>query len=426
MNNLPYDRLLGELPFVFDTDAHPEPCILIATIGVTLEVRDAALRVQVATVEHVIPLTGTAGTVVTLNDVMGALQSIQVDAFLERPDLGNVSARVLLDVPAFVTSATTPSRNYLYVFNNTLWVILRPLGMALETRAERNLDALRSLNLLTATGIWADTWGKYLGIARRLGETDTAYTARMKHWIIRERANNKALEVILLEDLGLHARVENLLPLVLIWNETPWASFHAGNIYNSGAFRVHFANTAGVASADVIALIEKHRPAGTRFILLVEQDERGQLTLQGHVLQGASFVWDGRASGLILRARAEGLTGYRQLVSNPNPLCRGSFIAWGEFGSTTLLVTPGDWRGTIPVGVPAWIRMITGEPIPTQITAVVQDGKSTRLTITTPIPIGRRNIFVATAVAPSTEIELRRQPRWLPGSTAMPGSIMAS
>ena len=417
----PFNRLLGALPNVYDTDAHPEPCLRIVTEGITVEVRRAELRVTLlGPVEHVIALTGT------VEDVVVSLQSIGVETDLLRPDLADRSARLFLDTPAFVTGAVS-ARNDLFVFNNQLWVILRPLGMALEGREERSADALLALNLLTATGYWADVWGKYLGITRRFAETDAAYTARMKHETIRARLNNKALEQVLLDDLGIDARVENLLPLVLIWNETDWHSFWAGNIYNSGAFRVTYATT-GVSSAEVMAVIDRHRAAGTRYILVVEQQVSvsHRADHAAHVLQGAEYVWDGRVHGVFQRARADHATTFRPLVFGPNQICTtpGVFLAWGVGPTQKYLhIVSGDYTSVLLPGALAYV-LASGVPVWTRIIGTELLGAVTRVYLSIEVPAGKTNLYVALDPEDPTEIAIPRRTQWLPGESAMPGSII--
>ena len=292
-----FDRMLGYLPTTFDTAPHATLAIRITQPGVTLEVRNTKLWVNGSP----IPLQGS------LNDVVAAIATLGVSVVLTRPDLKDLTqgARLLLDQGLFTTDE--PGGD-LYIFENLLWVLLRPLGFALEARSEGISSALAQLNLLTSEGEWADTWGRFLGIRRHAGEADATYTARMKHEIIRGRENNLALAQILADDFGIEdVVIEDLLPLVLIWNETRWQSYVAGQIYNSGAFRVIYADPGGVDSRQVVAAVAKHKSAGTRFVMRVEQHHVGTLRTMvvGHVVSGNAKVWDGRFAGLLLRARVQ-------------------------------------------------------------------------------------------------------------------------
>ena len=96
-----------------------------------------------------------------------------------------------------------------------LWTEMQVYAWALEEQASRVDLAADQVHFLRAADSWLDRWGRdYFGIPRYQGETDTEYRARAIYEIVRPIANNRALEILIEEALGIEANVIDALTYI--------------------------------------------------------------------------------------------------------------------------------------------------------------------------------------------------------------------
>lgn len=125
-------------------------------------------------------------------------------AELLRPEFAPRLARGIMDRP----SALIAADNILWYPTSLLWAELEAYAWALDDQAMRLAVAEEQAYPTQASGEWLDEWGhRYFGIPRERGESDDEYRIRFRNEILRPVANNRALELIVEDALGVGADI---------------------------------------------------------------------------------------------------------------------------------------------------------------------------------------------------------------------------
>lgn len=281
------DRLLAALPVYFDRDPERAPGLTVAlpsgAMTLTIAQRTLSLRaVDMAPVS--IALTGQ-----TLDGLAEALTGLGLDAQVAGD--GSASALGLLDVKdlPLVASSTPLDR-----FTSLLWIILAPMGWALDDLVAQIRSGLAEMAIPTADGKWINLWGEdlYGGIYQLLVESDRAYAMRIIKEATRWRLNRHAIEAIIQEELGVDAVIRNLHDDAWVMSRTAWG-YLAGWKYQRTEFEV--AVDGLVEGLDRI--IERNRAAGTlpfyRYRLLGGSLVEGeQVGAPAHITATAPIIAD--------------------------------------------------------------------------------------------------------------------------------------
>jgi hypothetical protein len=140
----------------------------------------------------------------------GALVNGVVEATIVAGDYSERSARAILDD----ASHSPDSDPYLYYPENPLWHELATYGWELDDQARRLKTAEDQLYFDKAEGKWLDLWGKsYFGVPRLRNETDEQYGQRVIYEILRANQNNKALEIIVRDAIGVDVTILDAWPV---------------------------------------------------------------------------------------------------------------------------------------------------------------------------------------------------------------------
>ena len=99
---------------------------------------------------------------------------------------------------------------YLHYPTSLLWAELRSSGWVLDELAEDVSNAEKQLYLDKASGRWLDDFNDYFDVERFEGESDADYLKRGVAEVTSLRLNNKAIEILLWETLGIEADVLDL------------------------------------------------------------------------------------------------------------------------------------------------------------------------------------------------------------------------
>lgn len=119
-------------------------------------------------------------------------------------DLAARPARMLLAPRRYLDPV---SGDFVYVFGayqSLLYGLLDVYSLALEAVGTDVQAMLAQSYLHSATDIWLDEWGGYLGVARLLGEADGDYLNRIIAVIIQPKCNNVALAMAIAQNFGLN------------------------------------------------------------------------------------------------------------------------------------------------------------------------------------------------------------------------------
>ena len=228
-----FDRLMKRLHRVFNPDPKSVPAITIGcTSAFALYVSGLTLVSKSSDGDFSIDLS-----TITVSELVDAINAIaNYNSSLVGSSFGGYLARGLLDYQEKAYSPTalvTPGGDYLLTpfgrliitttggdtevtinYPTSLLVAeMRTAGWILDEQADRIKDAERQLYMHTSEEDWADFWCRNMfGIPRKQGETDEDYVIRTIYEVIRPTQNNKALELIILDALGVDATIEDAWP----------------------------------------------------------------------------------------------------------------------------------------------------------------------------------------------------------------------
>jgi hypothetical protein len=248
-------QLFDALPDYFDKD--PDA---IAALAITSTPGDEPVTLRIASRLLTVIAPAYRGTfdlrAHTLNSLSLAVAAALPGLFLSVLDEPTVPAVTLMD-----TSHTYPSAVPMLRFRSVLWALVSPLAWALDDTVATIDAGHRQMTLKTATGLWVDHWGAtfYGGVLRSLNEVDRVYADRVIREAVRWRINDRAIEAILLEDLGLDALIRTLHDQAWVISRTPFGKL-TGRKYSRTTFEVETAVPMPDAGR---WLVERNRAAGT-------------------------------------------------------------------------------------------------------------------------------------------------------------------
>ena len=124
---------------------------------------------------------------------------------------GALLARGLTDAEHEATAGESLSLGYP---QNLLYHEIRTAGWLLDEQTGQIKSAERQMYMNTAEEAWLDYWARdFFGVARYVGESDEDYGKRTINELIRSTQNNKALELIILDALGVDTTILDAWPV---------------------------------------------------------------------------------------------------------------------------------------------------------------------------------------------------------------------
>jgi hypothetical protein len=148
-----------------------------------------------------------------------------------------------------------------------LWRLLAPIAWAIEDSLTNVAAGVRQMALPSADGAFVDFWASYYGgLLRRLNETDRAFALRVILEVLRVRLNARAIEQIVLDELGVRVTIRNLSDDAWIISTTKFG-YLAGRKYSPTTFLVTVDSTGETAILNfdelLAYLVNHNRAAGT-------------------------------------------------------------------------------------------------------------------------------------------------------------------
>lgn len=185
-------KLIGYLNRVFDKQ--PDPVF-------ALQLRyDSGGSMQWQVADNVLTTTVTGGPGVSMQINLGAFTISSLASYLAAqpgysvpfvsPDLGSLSARVLLDASG---DPSQSNGDHLYAYTSLLWAWLEPIASELQLAADQIDQAVLQMVPQTASGEWLDELGTYYAVTRAAGEPDGLYAPRIVAEVLQPRGNNIAI-----------------------------------------------------------------------------------------------------------------------------------------------------------------------------------------------------------------------------------------
>lgn len=191
---------------VFDRSPAQELAFLLRhDDGSAWRVADRRLVVSVGEVEHVYALSDF-----NVGELADRLSDDGFDVSYLTNEYRYLSALALVEGEG---SQSISNGDQIHVFTSLLWVLLSCYAAEIIEAEEQILQALRQMVITTSEGEWLDLWGSLYADARRPGESDVAYAARIPTEAFRIRQNPRAIEIAIKDATGFDVRI----------NE-PWSS----------------------------------------------------------------------------------------------------------------------------------------------------------------------------------------------------------
>ena len=151
----------------------------------------------------------------------------------------------------------------LHVFTSLLWVILSCYAAEVAEAGSQIQQALRQMVITTSEGEWLDLWGTLYADARRSGESDAAYAARIPVEAFRIRENPGAIEIAIKEATGFDVRIEEPWTSLFRLDESTLSG--PDKFYDGDYVGYHLIQPVAIGAIDwpsVLAVINRNRAAG--------------------------------------------------------------------------------------------------------------------------------------------------------------------
>ncbi len=258
-------RLIGRLHRIFNHEVTGEKCLLLWSDtghSVSASISELEMKVSIdgaaATIFDLMELT-VAELVSGLDSLSGCVVSL-VD-----PDRSDCLAAGLLEFSETLPDVSDAGLQVSYLAS-VLGAEIQAYGIGLKDLSSNRALAEKQLYMHSAEEDWLDFWGRgYFGIDRYQGESDDDYSARVINEIVRPNQNNYALELIVLEALGIEISLRDAYPLreqlgAEMQGRTPWRFVLDMTLSNELS-----PEEAQAKVAKVKDLVRKHKAAGTEF-----------------------------------------------------------------------------------------------------------------------------------------------------------------
>jgi|GEM_PF-6818525 len=264
---------------------------------------DAAPRLQVTTYDRLARIS-VHGYYLAVNDLAesaASMPSVLID--LRTLSLGHLAATItaltgsravatvvnaaesalhatLLLEQQWITGGAGAPMN-LTGWTSDTWRVLWPLACAIEGLRIEVMDNLSNLDLRTADCDWLRAWGEILGLPRLADEACEAHRQRLIYAHFRPRCNNKALEILVRDALGIDCDVsdENTTPFTWAGSSPGLRQRWAGGSITTtqskwspsifGQFVVTLPSTGTYTAEQVRAVIETYKAVGTEFRMVL-------------------------------------------------------------------------------------------------------------------------------------------------------------
>lgn len=260
------DRLLPNIHPALSTD--PEATDVIRLSPTT----DCTITITTDTLTVYLPLTqqrytlGDRSIARLLSDLPAT-----VGATLLQSDWASVGA---ISLQPQEISLIAGGSGVLSAYTAGVWRTVRPLGAGLDALTARVESLVAQLDLARASGPWLDLWGMVWQMPRIADEPDSAYQQRIIYALTLPRANNRALEALILQALGRSATVSDGGGSGLF----TWNGGATGNTWGPtgtailgpqqyGSFLVTMDAAYNEDVSALLAIIATYKAAGTTFTL---------------------------------------------------------------------------------------------------------------------------------------------------------------
>lgn len=262
-----FSRLINRLHRVFNKDPQRIPAITLQSIApYQIEITDSAVNLTADNGSVSVPITDTVADLAdAINSGIATISppSGPFAVATANPVFATSSAvGILPDAPTVAASTFD-----IYYPQSILYKEFQVYSWELDDQASRIKSLNNDLYMHSATDTWLEYWlNDHFNIPRYQSETDAEYFTRAKYEIIALKVNNKALENLVFNALGVKVRILDAYPLrsELTPQDQPSAA---------GRFVLDMSIPNALSTADaqelidrVKAIVRKYRAAGTDFI----------------------------------------------------------------------------------------------------------------------------------------------------------------
>lgn len=280
------DRLLQYTQLAIDKAPHPVIALKARhSSGFKWSIQSRVLTAETET-------GGALGTValdsLTLLGLAGWLESHGCQVTDLNVELSSRSAATLLSGAG---SQSQSNGDALYAFDSLLWSILDAYAVELEGAESSIAEAIQQMDINTASGVWLDFWGEFLGLLRE-GLSDSDYREYLITETLRARCNPLAIEQAILARTGWNVQITEPWKDLFTLDQSSLSG--QDRTYDGVRYGYHLIRPITRDAVDwdrVMAVINRNRPGG---VLVV-----GRLVQHAAVLDASlAFLVDGKNTRL--------------------------------------------------------------------------------------------------------------------------------
>lgn len=198
-----YKSIEGFLPPVFNLDPEKERAFFISSQYDAPKVFIENGVLKVFTRGRYYPDVSVALRGKTIQAVMDAVAAVSGFS-VEGINYADKSAQRLIK-PDYDEDS-----GYVYVFTNPAVAFFKAFALELEDARDAMEAVIRWMTVFGATGTAQEFWGDYFDVARLPGEEDDLYGHRIALEIKQPKTNNKSIEKVIKEVLGIETQVVDL------------------------------------------------------------------------------------------------------------------------------------------------------------------------------------------------------------------------
>jgi len=300
--------LQNNLPRTFEIQPAPESALVVqyhAACTLTINAHDQLL-ISLSAINVTIDLADH-----TLETLSNTLAELGFSVIQQNAAFLAYDARILIAQDGQYAGGDHIA---LQAFTNPLWSIIKPLAAALEEADGHRLAFLTQLNLPDAAAFWADTWGDYFGVPRRINEVDAHYTQRIIAEVFKARNTTIAIEQ------GIRESLDVQITIIEPWRrmfKLSGSRLSGRDALPGSYYQYHILHPISDDDVDwpiALAEIDRLRPAGSVIVFprnehsgidFTVPDQLAVIGDHGHLHSAAVFMRGGILSSTLILSNNE-------------------------------------------------------------------------------------------------------------------------
>lgn len=241
---------------VFDTQPQEELAFRLRhPFGATWEVADGVMTAAVGPYRRTYALDALNVTQLRAALVADGFEVLDVSSAYS-----GKSALVLVEGSG---DQNVSNGDHVHAYTSILWALLGSFAGELRVAKSAIVQAVRQMVISQAEGEWLDLWGALYAVARKTGEGDAAFAARIPREVFRLRNNAHGIELAIRDATGFDVRIEEPWHNIFRLDESLLSG--ADRLYDGQYVGYHLIRPVVRTNVDwpvIEAVIERNRAAG--------------------------------------------------------------------------------------------------------------------------------------------------------------------